>query len=159
LPLYRRQALQSDKGEWAVPLDDLHYLPLLDVSDRIRRREVSPVAVLGAIVDRIARLDAAARSYTTLLADRACATAVGAEKEIAAGLWRGPLHGIPLAVEDLCATSFAPTTGGMPMRKNSTPDNDATVVRRLEDAGAAACCTEVVCGAAGWADVRSLPLT
>lgn len=119
-----------------MPLDDLHYLSLLDVSDRIRRREVSPVAVLEAILDRIARLDTAARSYTTLLADRARAMAVQAETEIAAGLWRGPLHGIPLAVKDLCSTSFAPTTGGMPMRKNSTPDNDATVVRRLEDAGA-----------------------
>lgn len=119
-----------------MPLDDLHYLSLLDVSDRIRRREVSPVTVLEAILDRIARLDAAARSYTTLLADRARAAAIRAEAEIAAGLWRGPLHGIPLAVKDLCATSFAPTTGGMPMRKNSTPDSDATIVRRLEDAGA-----------------------
>jgi len=64
------------------------------------------------------------------------AAAARAEAEVAAGFWRGPLHGIPLAVKDLCATSFAPTTGGMPMRRNSTPDHDATVVRRLEDAGA-----------------------
>jgi len=119
-----------------MPAADLHYLPLLEVSERIRRRELSPVTVLEAILSRIARLDGAARSYTTLLPDRARAAAARAEAEIAAGFWRGPLHGIPLAVKDLCATSFAPTTGGMPMRKNSTPDNDATVVRRLEDAGA-----------------------
>ena len=119
-----------------MSLDDLHYLPLLDVSERIRRRELSPVTVLEAILDRIARLDGRARSYTTVLADRAHAAAARAEAEIAAGLWRGPLHGIPLAVKDLCATSFAPTTGGMPMRRNTTPDHDATVVRRLEDAGA-----------------------
>ena len=119
-----------------MSLDDLHYLPLLDVSERIRRRELSPVTVLGAILDRIARLDGQARSYTTVLADRARAAAARAEAEIAAGLWRGPLHGVPLAVKDLCATSFAPTTGGMPIRRTTTPDHDATVVRRLEDAGA-----------------------
>jgi len=115
---------------------DLHYLPLLEVSERIRKRELSPVTVLEAILDRIVRLDGMAHSYTTLLPDRARAAAARAEAEITAGFWRGPLHGIPLAIKDLCSTSFAPTTGGMPMRKNSTPDNDATVVRRLEDAGA-----------------------
>ncbi len=119
-----------------MSLEDLHYLPLLDVSERIRRRELSPVAVLEAILARIARLDARARSYTTVLADRARVAAARAEAEIAAGLWRGPLHGIPLAVKDLCETSFAPTSGGMPMSRNWTPDRDATVVRRLEDAGA-----------------------
>jgi len=115
---------------------DLHYLPLLEAAERIRRRELSPVTVLEATLDRITRLDGASRSYTTLLPDRARAAAARAEAEIAAGFWRGPLHGVPLAVKDLCATSFAPTTGGMPMRRNSTPDHDATAVRRLEDAGA-----------------------
>ncbi len=119
-----------------MPPDDLHYMPLLDVSDRIRRRQLSPVTVVEAILDRIARLDGQARSYATVLADRARAAAVRAEAEIAAGLWRGPLHGVPLAVKDLCATRFAPTGGGMPMRSNVVPDHDATVVRRLEDAGA-----------------------
>lgn len=119
-----------------MSLEGLHYQTLLDVSERIRRRELSPVAVLEAILERIARLDGAARSYTTLLPDRARAAAERAEAEIAAGIWRGPLHGIPLAVKDLCATSFAPTTGGMPMRSNATSEADATVVRRLEDAGA-----------------------
>lgn len=119
-----------------MPLQDLHHRSLLDVSERIRRRELSPVAVLEATLGRIARLDGAARSFVTVLADRARAAAVRAEAEIAAGLWRGPLHGVPLAVKDLCATSFAPTTGGMPMRGNTVPDHDATVVRRLEDAGA-----------------------
>ena len=120
----------------AVPLDDLHYLPLLDVSERMRRHDISPVAVLEAMLDRIARLDGTARSYTTVLADRARDAAARAEAEIAAGLWRGPLHGIPLAIKDLCDTSFAPTTGGMPIRKDATPGSDATVVRRLEEAGA-----------------------
>ncbi len=119
-----------------MSLEDLHYLPLLDVSKRIRRRELSPVAVLEATLDRITRLDARARSYTTVVADRARAAAARTEAEIAAGFWRGPLHGIPLAVKDLCETSFAPTSGGMPMQRNWTPDRDATVVRRLEDAGA-----------------------
>ncbi len=119
-----------------MPLEDLHYLSLLDISDRIRRRALSPSAVLEATLERIARLDGAARSYGTVLADRARAAALRAEAEIAAGLWRGPLHGVPLAVKDLCATSFAPTTGGMPMRRGAMLDHDATVVRRLEEAGA-----------------------
>ena len=116
--------------------EDLHYMPLLEISDRIRRRELSPVAVTEAMLDRIARLDGQARSYVTVLADHARAGAMRAEAEVAAGCWRGPLHGVPLAVKDLCATSFAPTSGGMPMHRNATPDHDATVVRRLEDAGA-----------------------
>ncbi len=119
-----------------MPLEDLHYRSLLDVSERIRRRELSPVAVLEATLERIARLDGAARSFVTVLTDRARAAAARAEGEIAAGFWRGPLHGVPIAVKDLCATSFAPTAGGMPMRRNAVPDHDATVVRRLEDAGA-----------------------
>lgn len=119
-----------------MPLEDLHYQSLLDISERIRRRELSPVAVLEATLERIARLDGAARSYTAVLADRARAMAARAEAEVAAGFWRGPLHGVPFAVKDLCATRFAPTTGGMPIRKDVTPDHDATVVRRLEDAGA-----------------------
>lgn len=119
-----------------MPLEDLHYRSLLDVSERIRRRELSPVAVLEATLERIARLDGAARSHVTVLTDRARAAAARAEREVAAGFWRGPLHGVPIAVKDLCATSFAPTTGGMPMRRDAVPDHDATVVRRLEDAGA-----------------------
>ncbi len=119
-----------------MPLEDLHYLSLLDVSERIRQRTLSPSAVLEATLERIARLDGAARSFVTVLTDRARAAAAQAEAEIAAGFWRGPLHGVPLAVKDLCATSLAPTTGGMPMRKDAMADQDATVVRRLEDAGA-----------------------
>lgn len=116
--------------------EDLHYRSLLDVSDRVRRGELSPTAVLDAILDRIGRLDGTARSYTTVLADRARAAAARADAEIARGFWRGPLHGVPIAVKDLADTSFAPTTGGMTMRRNTTPPTDATVVRRLEDAGA-----------------------
>lgn len=119
-----------------MPLEDLHYRSLLDISERIRRRELSPVAVLEATLERIARLDGVARSHVTVLTDRARAAAARAEGEVAAGFWRGPLHGVPIAVKDLCATSFAPTTGGMPMRSDAVPDHDATVVRRLEDAGA-----------------------
>lgn len=119
-----------------MPLEDLHYLSLLDVSERIRQRTLSPSAVLEATLERIARLDGAARSFVTVLTDRARAGAAQAEADIAAGFWRGPLHGVPLAVKDLCATSFAPTTGGMPIRKDAMADQDATVVRRLEDAGA-----------------------
>ena len=119
-----------------APGGDLHFLSLLEASERMRRRELSPVALLEAVLERIARLDGRARSYTVVLPERARAAAARAAAELDAGLWRGPLHGVPLAVKDLCETSFAPTTGGMTLRRGAIATADATVVRRLEAAGA-----------------------
>src|SRR5213079_871721 len=76
------------------------------------------------------------RSYTTLLADRAMAKARQAEEEIDRGLWRGPLHGVPIAVKDLCYTDYAPTAAGMLIHKDFIPPYTCTVVERLERAGA-----------------------
>jgi amidase len=114
----------------------LHYLSLTDLSDRLRRRELSPVEVTRAMLDRIAALDGRIGSYVTVLADRAMAQARQAETEIVAGLWRGPLHGVPIALKDLCFTSFAPTSGGMAIHADYVPNYDATIVARLERAGA-----------------------
>lgn len=114
----------------------LHYLSLMDLSEWLRRRELSPVEVTRAMIDRIAALDGRIGSYVTVLADRAMAQARQAETEIAAGMWRGLLHGVPIALKDLCFTSFAPTSGGMAIHADFVPDYDATVVARLERAGA-----------------------
>ena len=116
--------------------DGLHYLSLLDASERIRTGALSPVTLMEAVLDRIGRRDGQARSYQVVLIERARAAAARAAAEIGAGLWRGPLHGIPIAIKDLCETSFAPTTGGMKLRQGVMAATDATVVRRLEDAGA-----------------------
>jgi amidase len=88
------------------------------------------------LLGRIAALDPIYRSYTTVLGERALARAEAADAEIASGLWRGPLHGVPIAVKDLCNTVFAPTGGGTALFRDWTPDHNATVVDRLEQAGA-----------------------
>ena len=93
--------------------DPVHYLSLTDVSERLRRGELKPTALSEMILARIAQHDGALKSYTTLLADRAMAKARQAEAELNRGLWRGPLHGVPIAVKDLCYTDYAPTAAGM----------------------------------------------
>jgi amidase len=115
---------------------DLHYLELVDLAARIRSRDTSPVAVTRAQLDRIALLDDELGSYALVMADVAMAQAEAAELEIAAGHYRGPLHGVPIAVKDLFWTKGFPTAAGMAIRKDYCPDDDATVVRRLREAGA-----------------------
>ncbi|UEM02494.1 amidase [Skermanella rosea] len=114
----------------------LHYESLTRVSELIRRREVSPVEITGAMLDRIGDLDGRYHSYATVLADRALDRARTAEAEIAKGIWRGPLHGVPVAIKDLCYTTFGATAGGTTLHKAFMPDHDATVVERLEQGGA-----------------------
>ena len=97
----------------AVTTDDLHYLELTELAARIRAREVSPIAVTRAQLDRIAALDGELCSYALVMADVAMAQAKAAEAEIAAGRYRGPLHGVPIAVKDLCWTKGVPTAAGM----------------------------------------------
>jgi amidase len=114
----------------------LHLRTLLQVSAQIRRQEVSSVEVTTALLNRITKLDGIYHSYATLLAGRALERAERADKEIARGQWRGRLHGVPVAVKDLCFTSYAPTAAGTAIRKDWVPPYTATVVERLEQGGA-----------------------
>ncbi|ORE91863.1 amidase [Aurantimonas sp. 22II-16-19i] len=114
----------------------MEYLSLLDLSDAIRRRAISPVEVTRAMLERIEHLDGSHRSYACVLADRAMDQAKAAESEIGRSIWRGPLHGVPIAVKDLCYSTFAPTTAGTRIHRDFVPDHNATVVDRLEAAGA-----------------------
>lgn len=120
----------------AVLAEDLHYLSLTDISAAIRSRAVSPITVTEALLDRISALDGTLKSYTTVVADHAMAAAKAAEAELRAGFWRGPLHGVPVAVKDLCDTTFAPTSAGMFIHADHMASANATVVDRLEAAGA-----------------------
>ncbi len=115
---------------------DLAYKSLTTISDLIRRKQVSSVEVTNAILQRIAELDGQYHSYAAVLAERALDRAKGADAESERGLWRGPLHGVPIAVKDLCYTTFAPTRAGATIFKSFVPSFNATVVERLEDAGA-----------------------
>lgn len=117
-------------------MGDLHYESLTFVAEKIRSRQVSSVEVTTAQLDRIARLDKDLRSYTTVTREHALARAEQADRETAKGISRGPLHGVPIAVKDLCRTTFAPTGAGTTMLKGVTPDHNATVVDRLEQGGA-----------------------
>jgi amidase len=117
-------------------MSELHYLELTELSQRLRAKQLSPVDATQAMLARIQALDGKLHSYATLTADLALAQAREAEAEIARGDWRGPLHGIPIAVKDLCYTKGIPTAAGMPLHANFRPDFDATVVTRLRAAGA-----------------------
>jgi amidase len=114
----------------------MHYLEINELAPRIRDRDISPVAATRAALDRIAALDERLRSYAFVMEDAALMQAAAAEAEIYAGNYRGPLHGVPLAVKDLCWTKNVPTAAGMAIYQDHRPSEDATVVRRLRDAGA-----------------------
>jgi len=116
--------------------DDLHYLSLNEVARRLRARKLSSVEATAALLDRIAKLDPRLKSYATVTRERALADASRLDAETVAGTSRGPLHGVPIAVKDLCATEGVATTAGMAIRRDHVPAKDATVVARLKQAGA-----------------------
>ena len=87
-------------------------------------------------VDRIERLDSRFKSYATVMADHALTAAKAAEQDIGAGNYRGALHGVPIAVKDLCFTQGVRTMGGSKVLADHIPDFDSTVVARLNAAGA-----------------------
>jgi amidase len=120
----------------ADPAQPLHYLTLRDIGRRIESRDLSPVDLTQRMLDRIASVDRSLKSYATVMRDDALAAARAAEQEIRAGRYRGPLHGVPVAVKDLCYTKGVRTMGGTTVRADFVPDVDATVVSRLRDAGA-----------------------
>jgi len=117
-------------------LDDIHYQPLTKVAKHIEAGEISPVEVTEALLSRIEAKDGALKSYTTVTAELALFQAKRAEDEIKKGGYRGPMHGIPIAVKDLCYTKGIKTTGGMAIYEDFKPDYNATVVDKLEQAGA-----------------------
>jgi amidase len=115
---------------------DLPFETIRDVAPRIASGDVSSVDLTGRLLERIATVDRSLKSYATVTADQAMAMARAADTDIRAGRYRGPLHGVPIAVKDLCYTKGVRTMGGTAVRKDFIPDVDATVVSKLRDAGA-----------------------
>ncbi|MEH2544838.1 amidase [Bradyrhizobium sp. AZCC 2262] len=113
----------------------VHYATLLETADAIKSRKISPVELTKAMLDRVARLEPSLHSYATVTSELALSQAFRAEAEIAAGHYRGPLHGIPVAVKDIYNTADIATTAGMAIFAGHKPNFDATVVKRLADAG------------------------
>ena len=119
-----------------MPDTPLHYQTITEIASLIQSKQVSPVELTSAILERIEALDGNLKSYATLMADSALASARTAEAEIAAGRYRGGLHGVPIAVKDLCFTTGVATMGGARVLRDFVPGFDGTVVRKLNAAGA-----------------------
>lgn len=115
--------------------EDLAYAEIAELAPRLATSEISPVELTRVCLDRIAALDGQINSFITLLADSALEQAQQAETEIRAGHYRGPLHGIPIAHKDLYSTRGIRTTAGSKIMADFVPDEDATVVSRLKNAG------------------------
>ena len=115
---------------------DIPFLSASDLSRLIESREVSPVSAAEAYFERIAEVDGKLNSYITVTREHALEAARKAEAEIAAGNYRGPLHGIPVAVKDQFNSAGILTTGGSSILSDFVPDEDATVMAKLKEAGA-----------------------
>ena len=115
---------------------DLATAPIAWLAPRIARGDLSPVEVVAAVLARIAELDGALHAYVTLDERGALSAAAVAEREIAAGRARGPLHGIPLGVKDNLSVAGMPVTNGSPAMQRTVAATDATAVSRLRAAGA-----------------------
>jgi amidase len=115
---------------------DIHYLGLVEIGRQIHAKKLSPLEVTKMMLERIERLDGKLKSYAYVMSEAALAEAARAEKEIASGKIRGPLHGVPVAIKDLCWDKNGPAAHGMTIHRDFRPSEDATVVARLKDAGA-----------------------
>src|SRR5476651_699718 len=119
-----------------MPAEHLHYLSLDEVARRLKARKLTSVEATRTLLDRIGKLDPGLKSFATLTPERALGDAAQRDADSQAGKSRGPLHGVPIAVKDLCNTAGIATAGGMAIHHTNVPAKDATVVARLKAAGA-----------------------
>src|SRR5262247_2032426 len=119
----------------AVP-SDLATLTLKQASDLLRRRDASPVDLTQACLNRIDKYNKSINAFITVTREQALATAREMEAEQKSGKWRGPLHGIPIALKDNIDTAGVRTTAASAVFKDRVPSEDADVVVRLKRAGA-----------------------
>src|SRR6201988_4346632 len=111
-------------------------MTIAEVSELLRRKEISPVEIATACLARIEQLNPSINAFITVMHDSALAEARTAETEINAGNWRGPLHGIPIGLKDLIDTAGIKTTCGSALFADRIPTEDAYIVQRLQSAGA-----------------------
>src|SRR2546422_8515620 len=116
--------------------EDILYLSVHELGEQIRSRRISPVELTESYLARLEKLGSKLGAVAALTPDLALEQARAVEKELAAGRSRGPLHGIPYGAKDLLATRGIPTTWGAPPFKDQVFEYDATVVRKLREAGA-----------------------
>ena len=114
----------------------LHFKTITEVAALIKMKALSPVELTETMLNRIQAQDSKYKSYITVMAAQSRTSAQSAERAIAAGNYQGPLHGVPIAVKDLCFTKGVATMGGTKALKDHVPDFNGTVVERLNAAGA-----------------------
>jgi len=141
----RRRRVPSD-------LEDLAFWPVTDLARLIKSRRVSSAELTNMYLRRLKRYDPKLKCVVTLTEELALKQAKRADEEIAAGHYRGPLHGIPWGSKDLLAVKGCRTTWGAMPYKDQVFDSDATVVKRLEEAGAVLV-AKLTLGALAWGDV------
>jgi Asp-tRNA(Asn)/Glu-tRNA(Gln) amidotransferase A subunit family amidase len=134
----RDQFVRSVTDAGAVPVNDadIAYAPVTQLSRWIEQRKISSERLTEIYLQRLERFDPKLRCVITLTREHALDQARRADREIAAGKYRGPLHGIPWGAKDLVDTADIPTTYGAEFYRNRIPKEDAAVVKRLNDAGA-----------------------
>ncbi|HWX77559.1 MAG TPA: amidase family protein, partial [Candidatus Acidoferrales bacterium] len=116
----------------AISEKPLHYLTIHEAQKLIHDQALSPVELTRAVLERINAVDGKLHAYINLMADGALQEARAAETEISRGNWRGPMHGIPVAVKDQLDVEGAPAR----IRQHTKGVGDATAVRKLREAGA-----------------------
>jgi len=117
-------------------IDDLHYLSIAQTASLIRKRKLSPVELTTVFLERIAALDPQLNAFITVTAELALNQARRAERDIAKGKYRGPLHGIPFGLKDIYNTKGILTSGHSRVCLDNVPDHDATATSKLYEAGA-----------------------
>ncbi|MEE8155991.1 MAG: amidase family protein, partial [Phycisphaerales bacterium] len=130
--------VRSDASPGPLPSDDedIAFAPVTTLSRWIQRRQLTSRRLTQIYLKRLKEIGPKLESVVTLTADRALRQAAKADNEIAAGQYRGPLHGIPWGAKDLLDSAGIKTTWGATPYKDRVPDDDAAVVKRLDEAGA-----------------------
>src|SRR5262249_43939496 len=133
-----RGTVEAPKVEVAKPdaADDLAFLPLTHLAELVRTKKVSSTELAKLSLERLKKYDPALKCVVTLTEELALKQAAEADKEIAAGKYRGPLHGVPWVAKDLVSYPGFKTTWGAAHYKDQTIDEKATVAARLDEAGA-----------------------
>src|SRR4051812_11820378 len=137
-PPSRRAMVRSRPSSRAMPsdLEELAFLPVTELSELVRRSRVTSLQLTQMYLARLKKYDPVLRCVISLTEERALRHAAAADAEIKRGRYRGPLHGIPWGAKDLLAVRGYKTTWGAGPFKDQVIDRDATVVQRLDDAGA-----------------------
>ena len=118
-------------------MTELVDLSIAEAGEQLKTGRISSTELVDATLQRIEQTEPVVHAYARVLADSARATAASVDRDLAqGGRWRGPLHGVPIAVKDICFTAGVPTEAGSRVRAGFVPDHDATIVELLHAAGA-----------------------